>query len=55
MGKAPIEETLERVDEYKINTEDETASKVYEAPLLKNEDIPVWLHPEWSKSQDPVI
>jgi hypothetical protein len=36
--------------------EDETSiEKWSDALSLKNEDIPVWLHPEWSKSQDPKI
>ena len=52
----PIEETLERADEYKIIVEDETSiEKWSEALSLKNEDIPVWLHPEWSKSQNPSV
>ena len=55
-AKPPIQETLERVDEYKIIVEDETSiEKWSEALSLKNEDIPVWLHPEWSKSEDPAI
>ena len=52
----PIEETLERADEYKIIIEDESSiEKWNDALSLKDEDLPVWLHPEWSKSQDPLI
>jgi organic radical activating enzyme len=52
----PIEESLERVDEYKIIVEDEESiSKWNDALSLKDETIPVWLHPEWSKSKDPNV
>ena len=49
--KPPIEETLERVDEYKIIIEDETSiEKWSEAHSLKNEDIPSGCTPSGQES-----
>jgi len=52
----PIEENLERVDEWKIIVEDEeSTAKWCEALPLREMDCPVWLHPEWSQSQSPKV
>jgi organic radical activating enzyme len=52
----PIEENLERADEWKIIVEDEhSIAKWCEVLPLKNMDTPVWLHPEWSQSKNPMV
>ncbi len=52
----PIEENLERVDEWKIIVEDEESiTKWCEALPLRDVDAPVWLHPEWSQSKNPKV
>ena len=52
----PIEESMERADELKIIVEDEgSISKWCEVLSLKKLDVPVWLHPEWSRSKDQKV
>ena len=52
----PIEETLEFADELKIIVEDDQSiAKWSEKLSLADFNLPVWLHPEWSKSKDPAV
>ena len=52
----PIEESLERADEWKIIVEDEfSIEKWCQALPLKQSDAPVWLHPEWSQTRNPKV
>jgi hypothetical protein len=52
----PIEETFELVDEWKIIVENEDSIKTWcEAIPFKDLNEPVWLHPEWSQSQNPKV
>ena len=52
----PISETLELADEFKIIVEGEDCISRWEESLsLKKRDRTIWLHPEWSKSKDPVV
>ena len=52
----PIEETFELVDEWKIIVENEESIETWcEAIPFKDLNEPVWLHPEWSQSQNPKV
>ena len=52
----PIEETFELVDEWKIIVENEDSIETWcEAIPFKDINEPVWLHPEWSQSQNPKV
>jgi organic radical activating enzyme len=50
--KLPLAENLVRADEFKIIVDREGAIEEY-AEIIGNISKPIWLHPEWSKHNDP--
>lgn len=49
--KLPLSENLKRADEFKLIIDQVGALEEY-TDICKSCDVPVWLHPEWSKHQD---
>ena len=55
-NKMPIEETFLLADEFKVIVETpEDLTKWTEALPMKERRVPVWLHPEWSKAENPQV
>lgn len=52
--KLPLAENFGRAHELKIIVDRREAIEEY-TRLLEAPQVPVWLHPEWSKREDPVI
>jgi len=52
--KLPLEENLNRADEFKIIIDSTDAIKEYSS-LIEPGTRPVWLHPEWSMHKDPEV
>lgn len=56
--RVPLPENVARADELKLIVEDEDSLAHWEQALgagLSREGRNVWLHPEWSRREDPVI
>ena len=56
----PLRETVQQADEFKIIVENPLDIDFYYGMLLglgmdQTEEVPIWLHPEWSKRNDPVV
>lgn len=55
--KGPLAESLARADEFKLILETPAAIGEYEAIVAPHAGSrkPIWLHPEWSRRQDPEL
>ncbi|GHC04028.1 hypothetical protein GCM10007047_20830 [Cerasicoccus arenae] len=56
--QAPLPELIERASELKLIMENAESVAYWETQLgteLIRKDRPVWLHPEWSRREDPEI
>jgi 7-carboxy-7-deazaguanine synthase len=55
-AKPPLKENVERADEYKIIVENpESFTRDMQCIEKSGPDKPIWLHPEWSKRNDPDV
>lgn len=53
--KPPLRENIARSDEFKIIVDDPGAIEEYANMIEPSATSPVWLHPEWSRHEDPLI
>lgn len=54
--KLPLSDPIQRAHEFKIIVETPEDIPFYQSVIAPfKREVPVWLHPEWSKRDDPVI
>lgn len=53
--KLPLQENLERAQEFKIIVDQIGAIEEYSALLPQATEQPIWLHPEWSQHNNPEL
>ena len=52
--KLPLEENIHIADEFKLIVDTPTAIQEYDS-IVNRKNVPIWLHPEWSRHKDPII
>ena len=52
--KLPLEENIHIADEFKLIVDTPTAIHEYDS-IVNRKNVPIWLHPEWSRHKDPII
>lgn len=52
--KLPLEENIHMADEFKLIIDTPSAIEEY-ISIIGHKNVPIWLHPEWSLHEDPMI
>ncbi len=52
--KLPIEENIIIADEFKLIIDAPSAIEEYDS-IISHKNVPIWLHPEWSRHENPTI